>query len=91
MQAAGLEVEPLEMGAAGVGPDLEQRLQRVADVDDLDVAAVEIGTDIKGRFSHGHDSWKGFSWPLLYTQERANRDDLRHVDEGASSLDAEPA
>jgi len=58
------------MVSAVVGPDLEQRLQGVADVDDLDVAAVEIGTDIKGRFSHGHDSWKGFFMPLLYTQGR---------------------
>ena len=53
MQAAGLEVEPLEMVALGIGADRQQGLERVAEVDHLDVAAVEVGTDVEGGFSHG--------------------------------------
>ncbi|MNY04497.1 hypothetical protein D3C86_1371770 [compost metagenome] len=55
MQAAGLEVEPLEMGAAGVRANGQKRFERIADVDDLDVAAVEVGTDVERGFSHGHN------------------------------------
>ncbi|MNC70754.1 hypothetical protein D3C75_1215980 [compost metagenome] len=55
MQAAGLEVEPLEMGAAGVRANGQKRFERIADVDDLDVAAVEVGTDVERGFAHGHN------------------------------------
>ncbi|MCY1431211.1 hypothetical protein D9M71_471740 [compost metagenome] len=55
MQAAGLEVEPLEMVAFGIGADRQQGLERVADIDYLDIAAVEVGTDVERRFSHGHN------------------------------------
>ncbi|MNT80457.1 hypothetical protein D3C72_2199140 [compost metagenome] len=56
MQAAGLEVEPLEMVALGVGADGQQGLERVADIDDLDVAAVEVGSDFERGFGHGQGS-----------------------------------
>ncbi|MNP83447.1 hypothetical protein D3C76_1823920 [compost metagenome] len=55
MQAAGLEVEPLEMVAFGIRADGQKRFERIADVDDLDVAAVEVGTDVERGFAHGHN------------------------------------
>ncbi|MNP87428.1 hypothetical protein D3C76_1883140 [compost metagenome] len=55
MQAAGLEVEPLEMVAFAIGTDGQQGFEWVADIDDLDVAAVEVGTDVES-FSHGQGS-----------------------------------
>ena len=55
MQTAGLEVEPLEMRAAGIRANGQNRIERIADVDDLDVAAVEVGADVERRFGHGHN------------------------------------
>ncbi|MNY45906.1 hypothetical protein D3C86_1810440 [compost metagenome] len=55
VQAAGFEVEPLEVVAFGVGADRQQWLERVAKVDDLNVAAVEVGADVERGFSHGHN------------------------------------
>ncbi|MNR44210.1 hypothetical protein D3C85_1629210 [compost metagenome] len=54
MQAAGLEVKPLEVLAAGVRPDGQQRLERVADIEHFNVAAVEVGADVERGFGHGH-------------------------------------
>ncbi|MNS06789.1 hypothetical protein D3C86_808520 [compost metagenome] len=56
VQAAGLEVEPLKVIALGIGADRQQGLERVAEVNDLNVAAVEIGTDVERGFSHGQGS-----------------------------------
>ncbi|MNT66356.1 hypothetical protein D3C72_2044170 [compost metagenome] len=55
MQAAGLEVEPLEMRAAGIGLDGQQCLQWIADIQDFNIATVEVGTDIERGFRHGHN------------------------------------
>jgi hypothetical protein len=55
MQAAGLEVEPLKVVAFGIGTNGQQGLERVADIDHLDIAAVEVGSDVES-FSHGQGS-----------------------------------
>ncbi|MNG23807.1 hypothetical protein D3C84_1084560 [compost metagenome] len=54
VQTAGLEVKPLKMLAAGVWLDGQQGLQRIADVQHFNVAAVEVGADVERRSSHGH-------------------------------------
>ncbi|MCY1251626.1 hypothetical protein D9M72_654120 [compost metagenome] len=54
VQPAGLEVKPLEMLAAGVRLDGQQRLQRIADIQHFNIAAVEVCTDAERGFSHGH-------------------------------------
>ena len=54
VHAFGLEVEPLVVIAAGVGFDCQQQLISVAGIQDLDVAAVEVGADLDGGQGHGH-------------------------------------
>ena len=54
VHAFGLEVEPLVVIAAGVGFDCQQQLIGVAGIQDLDVAAVEVGADLDGGQGHGH-------------------------------------
>ncbi|MNN16260.1 hypothetical protein D3C81_1293940 [compost metagenome] len=49
LQAIDSEVEPLEMRTAQVRPQRQQHLLRVAGIDDLDVAAVEIATNVHDR------------------------------------------
>ena len=54
MQAAGLEVEPLEVLAAGIRFDSQQHLQWIAGVQHLDIATVKVGSNLNGALSHGH-------------------------------------
>jgi hypothetical protein len=46
-QAADLEVKPLQMLAMGIGANGQADMLAIAGVDDLDIAAVEVGSDIK--------------------------------------------
>jgi len=46
VHAFGLEMEPLEMVTAGIGFDCQQQVIGIAGIQNLDVAAVEVGADL---------------------------------------------
>jgi hypothetical protein len=54
VHAFGLEVEPLEMLATGVGFDRQQQLVGIVGIQYLDIATVEVGADLNGGQGHGH-------------------------------------
>ncbi len=54
LQTFDLEVKPLEVLAAGVRLDGQQQMPRVAGVQYLDVAAVEVAADFERGQNHGH-------------------------------------
>jgi len=54
VHAFGLEVEPLEMVAAGIGSNCQQQMVCIAGVEYLDIATVEVGADLDGSQGHGH-------------------------------------
>jgi hypothetical protein len=103
MQAAGLEVEPLEMLAAGVWAMASSGLQWIADVQHFNVAAVEVGTDVERGFSHGHSRFlnmifmaaRGLGAQILYTlgREKPGEIDRRDMrgERGGVLLDADAA
>ncbi|MNJ70449.1 hypothetical protein D3C77_669090 [compost metagenome] len=63
-QPADLEVEPLVVAAVGVRADGQVHPGRVAGIQHLDVAGVEIAVDLQGGQRHGHVP--GSFWGLCY-------------------------
>ena len=46
-EAAGLEMKPLKVRAVGVGFDRQFHVQRIAGIQHLNIAAVEVTADVK--------------------------------------------